>query len=310
MELIPYVIAYIAIGIFLIAVFGRVAMWLKMPIHVRWELYPVAHDAKRAHYGGSYLEDTDWWKKPREVSMIGELKVMIPEILFLVALKEHNPRMWWRSFPFHWGVYLVSAASMIMLGFGLLLHFSPNMATSGFGVLIRYLIMGMSYAGLCLGIIGAFGLLIERISDPDLRDFSSLADFFNLIFFIGAFGFALAYHLILDKDFAILLGFMQGLVTFKMTVIAGAPASILAFSVAVALLGLLVAYIPMTHMSHFIGKYFAYHAIRWNDAPNLRGGDQEAAIHQVLQYPVSWSAPHIKGDGKKTWADIATEDQK
>jgi hypothetical protein len=32
----------------------------------------------------------------------------------------------------------------------------------------------------------------------------------------------------------------------------------------------------------------------------------EGKIGKVLQYPVSWSAAHIRGDGKKTWADVAT----
>jgi len=27
-----------------------------------------------------------------------------------------------------------------------------------------------------------------------------------------------------------------------------------------------------------------------------------------LQYPISWSADHIAGDGKKTWAEAATEE--
>jgi hypothetical protein len=76
------------------------------------------------------------------------------------------------------------------------------------------------------------------------------------------------------------------------------------------LLGLLMAYIPLTHMSHFVGKYFAYHAIRWNDEPNLRGGKQEAGIHEMLAQPITWAAPHIKGDGKKTWVDAATEEVK
>ena len=43
---------------FVIAVIGRFFMWSRMPIHVRWELYPVAHEAKKAHYGGSYMEET------------------------------------------------------------------------------------------------------------------------------------------------------------------------------------------------------------------------------------------------------------
>ncbi len=34
-----------------------------MPIHLRWELYPVPHEAGKAEYGGGYLEETSWWSK-------------------------------------------------------------------------------------------------------------------------------------------------------------------------------------------------------------------------------------------------------
>jgi hypothetical protein len=71
---------------------------------------------------------------------------------------------------------------------------------------------------------------------------------------------------------------------------------------------LLVAYIPLTHMSHFFTKWFTYHDIRWNDEPNLAGGKIEKKVGDALHYPVSWSAPHIRGDGKKTWVDVATAD--
>jgi hypothetical protein len=29
---------------------------------------------------------------------------MVPEILFLVALRAHNRQLWTRSFPFHFGL--------------------------------------------------------------------------------------------------------------------------------------------------------------------------------------------------------------
>ncbi len=32
----------------------------------------------------------------------------------------------------------------------------------------------------------------------------------------------------------------------------------------------------------------------------------DAKIGVVLNYPVTWSAPHIAGHGKKTWAEVAT----
>jgi nitrate reductase gamma subunit len=77
-------------------------------------------------------------------------------------------------------------------------------------------------------------------------------------------------------------------------------------TVEIVLASLLIAYIPLTHMSHFFTKWFLYHDVRWNDEPNVAGGRIERRVAEALQYPVSWSAPHIRGDGKKTWAEAAT----
>jgi hypothetical protein len=74
----------------------------------------------------------------------------------------------------------------------------------------------------------------------------------------------------------------------------------------IVLASLLVAYIPLTHMSHFFTKWFMYHDIRWSDEPNFRGGKIEKKVGKLLEYPVSWAAPHIRGDGKKNWVDVAT----
>jgi nitrate reductase gamma subunit len=308
MTTLVYVIAYLGIVFFLIAVAARFVFWSRMPMHVRWELYPVAHEGGgRAAYGGSYLEETDWWKKPRQVSLLGELKVMVPEILFLVALREHNPRLWTRSFPFHLGLYLVSAATILMMAGGVIGALMPVAIAGPVARLLSILVPLFGAAGLVLGILGAIGL-IQRRMVRDMRDYTAPADFFNLIFFVVAFGVALANFIVADRDFRGVSSFVANLVTFNLAPL-GNGTAVLLLSLSVVLLSLLVAYIPTTHMSHFVGKYFAYHAIRWRDEPNLAGGDQEASIHEALGRPVSWSAPHIRGDGKKTWLDVATEDQ-
>ncbi|MFH1437364.1 MAG: hypothetical protein ABIJ56_16790, partial [Pseudomonadota bacterium] len=67
-----------------------------------------------------------------------------------------------------------------------------------------------------------------------------------------------------------------------------------------------LAYLPFTHMTHFIAKYFTYHDIKWADEPAIADPGMEEKMGKVLNYPVSWSARHIKGDGKKTWVDVAT----
>ena len=307
MTTLVYVIAYVGIVFFLVAVAARFIFWSRMPMHLRWELYPVPHEGGgRAAYGGSYLEETDWWKKPRQVSLLGELKVMVPEILFLVALREHNPKLWTRSFPFHFGLYLVAAATILMMVGGVVGAVLPAAIAGPVARVLAILVPLFGAAGLVLGLIGAIGLYQRRVSS-DLRDYTAPADFFNLIFFVVAFGIALLTFLIVDRDFSLVSGFVANLVTFNLAPL-GSGTGALLLSLSVVLLAFLVAYIPTTHMSHFVGKYFAYHSIRWKDDPNLRGGDQEATIHELLNQPISWSAPHIRGDGKKTWLEAATEE--
>ncbi len=74
----PLLIQLLSYASFLVFVIGSVlavVRYATMPMHLRWELYPVAHEKGR-DYGGSYLEDIDWWTKPRNRSLIGELRYM------------------------------------------------------------------------------------------------------------------------------------------------------------------------------------------------------------------------------------------
>ena len=307
MTTLVYVVAYLGILFFVAACIARFIMWSKMPMHMRWELYPVAHEGGgKASYGGSYLEETDWWAKKREVSLVGEFKVMVPEILFLVALREHNRKLWTRSFPFHFGLYLVAGTTALLMLWGLIAGYGPAGFAATVGRVMGVVIPVLGGAGLVLGIIGAVGLFLRRRGRA-LRDYTAPADLFNLVFFIVAFGVALVTFAGFDHDFSMVAGFVTNLMTFNLAPIAGGTAALL-LMLSVVLLTLLVAYIPTTHMSHFIGKYFAYHAIRWKDEPNLPGGDQEKTIEELLSRPVSWSAPHIKADGKKSWLDVTLED--
>ena len=67
-------------------------------------------------------------------------------------------------------------------------------------------------------------------------------------------------------------------------------------------------YLPFTHMTHFVGKYFTYHKVRWEDSPNVKGSELERRIGEALGYRLTWSAPHIKTGG--SWAEAATEESK
>ena len=232
---------------------------------------------------------------------------MVPEILFLVALREHNKKLWTRSFPFHFGLYLVGGTTALMLVGGLVVGYLPEAVAAPVAKFMSLVVPFLGGAGLILGIIGAIGLFMRR-RGRELRDYTAPADLFNLVFFMAAFGAALVTFLAYDRTFSMVTTFITNLVTFNLAPVGAGTAGVM-LTLSVVLLALLTAYIPTTHMSHFIGKYFAYHSIRWSDEPNLAGGNQEGTIHELLSRPVTWSAPHINADGKKSWLDVTLEDQ-
>jgi nitrate reductase gamma subunit len=306
-----FVLSYVSAVVFVAAVAFRAVKISRLPLHLRWELYPVAHEKGRVNYGGSYLEQPDWWTKPRRPSLVGELRVMIPEILLLVGVWEHNRKHWFRSFPFHFGLYLLAGLVVLLLAGGICMAVGASVSADG-GLLDRalyHLTDLVGYAGLGLGLLGAAALLATRALDPDYREYTKKGDYFNLVFFVATFVVALAAQAFADPHFAVARAYFARLATFDFSPDGARFASPGGLSAAeIVLASLLVAYIPLTHMSHFFTKWFMYHGVRWNDEPNLPGGKMEKKVAEALQYPVSWSAPHIRGDGKKTWGDVATAD--
>ncbi|MDR0467173.1 MAG: nitrate reductase, partial [Deltaproteobacteria bacterium] len=78
MVTLAYLAAYLGTLACVAVVALNVMNYLKKPQHVRWELYPVGHEAgSRASYGGSYLEEVDWWKKKQESSLCNGIKALL-----------------------------------------------------------------------------------------------------------------------------------------------------------------------------------------------------------------------------------------
>ncbi len=297
-----HLFTYATLLIFLIAVAARCYRITSMPVHLRWELYPVAHEGKRASYGGSYFEEPDWWTKPREYSLVSELAGMLPEMLFMKALWENNRKLWYRSFPFHFGLYLLAGWTGLLIIGALASVAGVTIAPGGgIGALIHYVTILAGALGFILSTIGAAALLHRRLTDDEVDGYTSPAHIFNLLIFLFALGVGFFTYILGDQTFSLARGYIGSLLTFNLN----APvASSVGFEF--LLFSALLAYIPLTHMAHFFTKYFFYHKIRWDDEPNFKGSRLEKEITQALGYPVSWSAPHLKADGKKNWADIAT----
>jgi nitrate reductase gamma subunit len=297
------VYAAIAIGavVFAAATVARVVMYARTPIHLRWELYPLPHERRdRAVHGGSYFEGSEWWRARRRPSLRGELTFMVPEILLLRSLRDANPGLWRRSFPFHAGLYLfmASAAGLVAItgaarlwGHAWLAYTTGRVAVSAVTV--------MGSAGLGLAIAGALALLRRRAGDETLRAYTTAGDVFNLLFFVAAFGLLGGGYYARPDGAPGALSILLGLLAWDTSV--QVPPLLAAGVVTTSALG---AYIPLTHMSHFVGKFFTYHAVRWDDAPLGDDRKRAAALASYLAYRPTWGAGHLGATGDRTWADI------
>ncbi len=154
-------VSYVLFSVFVVAFIYRSLKIARMPVHLRWELAPVPHEKGKGHYGGSYLEEPEWWSKPREKDHLAEMTYMFKEIMFLKALFEHNRRLWWFSFPFHAGLYLLTA----MVGL-LLIGGAAGLAGFAMPEFLTTLIRVLAGTGYVLGGFGAVGLLLSRLFQP------------------------------------------------------------------------------------------------------------------------------------------------
>jgi nitrate reductase gamma subunit len=290
-------VPHLAALVFVVAVLLRALRIARMPVHLRWELYPMPSESQ--HAAAPITRDgtgRPWLRAAR---------FMVPEILLLAGVRAHNPGLWRRSYPFHLGLYLLATFLVLLLAGagaelgGVRFDASPTMGSRSFaGATVATLVVGLGLLG-----TGAASLLVRRVRDPVLRAHSAAGDYVNLAGFVAMAGLGLAAWGLADRDCVIVRRFVIAVLTFQ-----SAPAVPTLVAAEIALGSALVAYIPLTHMSHFFTKWFLYHDVRWNDEANHRGSRLEAAIARQLGFRVGWRAPHIGADGKKTWAEVASEE--
>ena len=294
------VVAYASVLTFVSVLIAKAVKYATMPIHLRWELYPVAHETERT-YGGSYFEDLDWWTKPRPRSLLGELKFMGRELFFFALYYRLKRDYWYVVYPFHIGGFLLVGWLVLLLVGALtaLAGISVSATTTNvWGNIIYYLTLIIGVAGFIIAAIGCIGLLVKRSIDEDLRLYTAPKDYFNLSFILATLLSGLGAWGFFDPAFATIREFVKSLITFT-PVTNMNPATY----INILLICLFLIYMPFTRMMHYLAKYFTYHKVRWDDAPNLKGSKIERKIKEALNQPVSWSAPHIQSG--KSWGEVA-----
>jgi nitrate reductase gamma subunit len=245
------------------------------------------------------LEEFEWWTKPREKSLFNELKYMFLEIVFLKGVWEHNRRLWWFSFPLHMGLYVsITAAGLVILA---AILGAAGVPVSGWTA-ARAVVVTLAGVGYGLGAIGSAGLLASRLADPRLKATTAPVSLINLALLLTLFATGV-WALVSTEYFTRSVGLVRALLTADFSV--RAPVSL---ALHLTVVGLFLAYLPFSQMMHFVAKYFTYHQVRWDDQPLTAGSRLEREVTALVKQPVTWSAPHLKADGKKNWVDIATEE--
>jgi nitrate reductase gamma subunit len=275
---------YIAIGVFVLGNACRLVRIARMPAHLRWELYPMPRGtAEQRRHGGSYFEETDWWKKPRSSSFLSELSYMLSEVLMFVTVRKRNRPLWLWSWMMHVGLYALIITTAL----------TGVAAVTGATWPLTIDVVALISSG--VGLAGVAGLLVRRLQR--LRECTSRSDLFNL-FLIGC--------MFASQALAHLSGHgTHELVTFTRTILRADSASTIGWAATVhlAIVAAFIAYFPATHMTHAYMKFFTYHRVRWDDsamAHNSRIGD---AMRANFGRPIAWSAPHIANAEKSIWAD-------
>ncbi|MFC2085066.1 respiratory nitrate reductase subunit gamma, partial [Bacteroidota bacterium] len=286
--------------VFISLVIWKILKYSNTPVHVRWELYPVAHELNK--YGGSYYEETNWWQKKRKKNRFAEFWAMFEEIIFLKGVYIHNKKLWFFSFPFHFGLYLIIGTfALILLSAILNIASVTGISNSDDNMVkyLHYLIEFFGYVGLTLVFIGSVGLLIQRATNKKFKFYNSPMDYINLVFIL-VLVISISLTLIQSNHaFNASKEYVINLITFDFNNIFD-----IAFIIHIILISLFFLYFPITRMMHVFAKYFTYHNVRWEDEPNIKGGKLEKKIKKALNFGVSWSAPHMKTG--KTWAEVAT----
>lgn len=273
----------------------------RLPVHLRWELYPVISELKNRYGSANDKNRKKWRKDHRQTVRKGILFLLIENFRFSEVFKS-NLGYWLALFPWHIGFILIVAFHILCFGGALVMNAGiPVSAESAYvlGKVFYYFILLAGAISFIFGAVGSIGLIIKRLTDKDLKAFATPQNYFNYLFTLAVFASGLYAWGFVDPSFSQYREFWWGLVTLN-------PASVApAATVHIILFALFLIYLPFTRSLHYITKFFAYLWVRWDDRPNLRESRMEKSIKGLLDKPVSWSAPHIPAG--RTWAEITSE---
>ncbi len=281
----------------------KAVKYLRLPLHLRWELYPVMHE-ERYSYGGSYFEHVDWPTKERPKNIFRSIVYLAKEYLTLGEYFRRNLSYWFALYPWHVGFILIITFHILCFfgGVAMLLGLPISaQAPSAWGQAFYYLILFTGVVSFVAGTIGSIGVFIKRLTEAGLRLYASPQNFLTYLFCLVVFLSGLYSWYFVDPAFSEYREFWKGLIAFHPIGVASAAAA------HIILFDLFLIYLPFTRSMHYITRIFAFFLIRWDDKPNLKGGVLEPKLLKLFGQNVTWSAPHVGAN--KTWVEVVTGDR-
>jgi nitrate reductase gamma subunit len=301
METLVIVLTYVAY-VFIVAMYTiKARAWLKMPPHIRWDLYPVIHE-EHYQYGGSYYEQPEWWKKPQPRHPWRSLFYALKDNFYMGEYFKRNRFYWFVLLPWHFGFIFIITFHIICFFAACAIVGGINISAASVqlaGQIFYYLLLttgGIAFIG---GTFGCIGMPLLRILDRGLRTYATPFNFFNYAFFFLVYASGLYSWIVLDPTLAEYRTYWMGLITLT-------PPHLHPMTVLhIILFDLFLIYLPFTRSLHYITRIFALYFIRWDDEPNLRGSKLETQISGLLAQKISWEGKHIPSGA--TWAEAATK---
>jgi nitrate reductase gamma subunit len=288
---------YFAYIFIVVAYTVKVVKYLKLPVHLRWELYPVIHEDNFS-YGGSRLERVNWWESAPRKRPIKGFFYLTKEYFHLGEYFHRHRSYWFALYPWHVGFILIITFHILCF-FGAVIMVGGTevsaASTALTGRLVYWVIMVTGVVSFITGAFGSMGLLFKRARDQDLRLYATPLNYFAYFFTFAVFVSGLFSWLFVDPSFGEYREFWAGLVTLRFIKVESGTA------VHIVLFNFFLFYLPFTRSLHYITRFFAFYCIRWDDAPNIRGGELEGRLKKAMEGRLTWSAPHINTG--KNWGD-------
>ena len=287
--------------LFIITMYSvKVAKYLRLPIHLRSEVYPVIPGDQLSREK-TYYENLEWWTKPRQQNKLRRLWFLFSDYFFLREYFHRDRGYWLVVYPWHIGfIFLITFHILSFFGawfewFGVSVTLNSSFL---FGIGLYYVSLATGVISFVSGLFGSIGVLIKRVVRSDLRDYASPQTYFNYLFLLMVFLSGLLAWIFADPTFSKYREFWKGLIVLKPIDVETVEA------VHILLFAFLLIYLPFTRSLHYITRLFGFLLIRWDDEPNLRGSLLEREVEEALEQKLNWKGPHIQSGS--TWRDVAS----